>query len=359
MLDIRFYMAFDKFLNTLDPRKEYPIEEIAEGLENIRSRDPVVYNIETTNRCNMRCKMCPRTTMMTRPNEDLDKETFLNVIRQLRPHTQNEWGDWEKFCLERYGIAEDDMSENHFFLYIIPKVIQLHGYGDPLLDRNMAEYVKILHDEGFHSYFSCNPANISLDKTYEMLNAGLDYIKYSIESVDDEEHRKIRGNASNFRQSYEKIKQVLKYKEENNLHTTVIITMLDLNRVCQKEDFDNLMTAFKDLDVYIYLKSEDCQWYRKDFHGTKSIHWSEICKHPWMTMTIKSNGEAAMCMEDFNNEIILGDANTTTLRDIWNGEKYKEFRLQHLRACEKIKCVDECDMKLMGDCYKVKWTPSS
>ena len=70
-------------------------------------------------------------------------------------------------------------------------------------------------------------------------------------------------------------------------------------------------------------------------------------------MTIKSNGEAAMCMEDFNNEIILGDANTQSLKEIWNGEKYRLFRYQHLLAKDRIKCVNECDMKLMGDCYKI------
>ena len=62
--------------------------------------------------------------------------------------------------------------------------------------------------------------------------------------------------------------------------------------------------------MYLYLKSEDQQWYRKDYHGTQSVHWSECCKHPWMSMTIKSNGEACMCMEDFDNEIVLGDART-------------------------------------------------
>ena len=246
------------------------------------------------------------------------------------------------------------MSENNFFLYVIPKVIQLHGYGDPLLDRNMAEYVRILHDKGFNSYFSCNPSNINLERTYEMLDAGLDYIKYSIESVDDEEHKKIRGDASNFTDSYEKILEVLDYKHKNELKTTVVITMLDLNRDHQAEDFDKLEAAFNGLDVYIYLKSEDCQWYRKDYHGTKSIHWSEICKHPWMTMTIKSNAEATMCMEDYNNEIILGNANTQTLEDIWNGEKYRCFRRQHLYAKDRIKCVDECDMRLIGDLFKVE-----
>jgi radical SAM protein with 4Fe4S-binding SPASM domain len=217
----------------------------------------------------------------------------------------------------------------------------------------MAEYVKILRDAGFLSYFSCNPVNINMVRTIEMIDSGLNYIKYSIESINDEEHRKVRGGGLNFTECYHKIEQILRYKKEKQKNLTVVITMLDLNRANQKEDYDKLLDAFKNLDVYIYLKSEDCQWYRKDFHGTQSIHWSEICKHPWMSMTIKSNGEATMCMEDYNNEIVLGNANTTLLKDIWNGEKYKEFRRQHLRAKDRIKCVDECDMKLFGDCYKV------
>lgn len=350
MLDINFYRQADAVIEKIKNGEIKEIQEIYNELENIRSKNPVIYNIETTNRCNMKCKMCPRTTMMTRSIEDIDRETFINVINQIKPHSEEEWRKWKEFCEKKYGIREDDeASENHFFLYVIAKVIQLHGYGDPLLDRHMHEYVKILNDKGFFSYFSCNPANINLELTYKMLDAGLDYIKYSIESVNDEVHKAIRGEMSNFTESYEKIKKVIEYKHKNNLKTVIVITMLDLNRSNQKEDYDKLLEAFKDLDVYIYLKSEDCQWYRKDYHGTQSIHWSEVCKHPWMTMTIKSNGEATMCMEDFNNEIILGNVRTNSLEEIWNGELYKKFRMQHLEVCKGIKCNEQCDMKLMGE----------
>ncbi len=350
MLDINFYMKFDEVVEDIRSKKLQSIGEVENALEKIRSQNPIVYNIETTNRCNMRCKMCPRTTMMTRKIEDIDRETFISVIEQLHPHSPEEWNKWKSYCERKYGIREcDEASENHFFLYIISKVIQLHGYGDPLLDKHMHEYVSLLHERGFYSYFSCNPANINLDLTYKMLDAGLDYIKYSIESVDDSVHKSIRGEMSNFTESYKKIQEVLQYKHNRNLNTTIVITMLDLNRTNQKEDYDKLLEAFKDMDVYIYLKSEDCQWYRKDFHGTKSIHWSEICKHPWMTMTIKSNGEATMCMEDFNNAIVLGDVHKNSLQEIWNDEPYKNFRKQHLNVCQGIKCNEECDMKLIGE----------
>jgi radical SAM protein with 4Fe4S-binding SPASM domain len=70
-----------------------------------------------------------------------------------------------------------------------------------------------------------------------------------------------------------------------------------------------------------------------------------------MSMTIKSNGEAAMCMEDFNNEIILGDARKESLYDIWNGEKYQQFRKDHFFLTRGIKCTEQCDMKLIGNYF--------
>jgi len=288
--------------------------------------------------------------MMTRDVDTLNIEDFTKIIEQLRPWTEDEWDTWKSFVVANYGIMENEMSENHFFLYIIPKVIQLHGYGDPLLDKNMAEIVRLLSQKGFYSYFSCNPANINIDKTIQMFENGLDYIKYSIESVDDEKHKLIRGGASNFTKSYEKILKLLDLKKERAFKTTIIITMLDLNHEWQANEYSKLEKAFEGLDVYIYMKSEDQQWYRQDYHGTKSIHWSELCKHPWMSMTIKSNAEVAMCMEDFNNEIILGNVRDNSLFDIWNGKKYKEFRMNHFENTKGIKCTEECDMKIVGDC---------
>ena len=348
MFDINFFMKASELEDKLASENLMDIKDFFEELESFRNVDPVVYNIETTNACNMRCKMCPRTTRMARPVETMDRDTFFRIAGQIKPFTENLWSEWERYVAKRYRISRDMMSENHFFLYIIPKVIQLHGYGDPLMDENLSVYVKHLTARGIPTYFSCNPANIDVAKTVQMFENGLDYIKYSIESVEDENHKKIRGSASNFSESYKKILKLLEFKEREGFETTVIITMLDLNRADQIEEFGKLRDAFKGLDVYIYLKSEDQQWYRRDFHGTKSIHWSAFCKHPWMSMTLKSNGEAVMCMEDYNNEIILGNAVRDDLKTIWNSEKYAKFRKDHLNLTAGIKCTEQCDMKLVG-----------
>ena len=40
--------------------------------------------------------------------------------------------------------------------------------------------------------------------------------------------------------------------------------MIDVNREDQKEEFQRLRDKFIEKNVYIYLKSEDQQWYRED-----------------------------------------------------------------------------------------------
>lgn len=352
MLDIKFYMRVFDLKYRLMNGEKLEKWEVFNQLEDSRSKEPIVYNFETTNLCNMKCKMCPRTTMMTRKIETIDNGTFKKIVDQIKPFSKDDWQEWEDFVETKYHISREDMSENHFFLYIIPKVLVLHGYGAPLLDKSMPERIEILNQRGIPSYFSCNPANINIEKTIEMFEKGLDYIKYSIESVNDLVHKSIRGEASNFTEGYEKIRQLLHIKEKNNYKTMIIITMLNLNRAEQKEEFERLQEAFDGLDAYVYLKSQDQKWYQKSDLKTQSLHWIEFCQFPWSSMTIKSNGEAAMCVEDYNNEIILGDAKETSLYNIWNGEKYHKFRKDHFNLARGIKCTEQCDMTLVGNLIK-------
>ena len=53
----------------------------------------------------------------------------------------------------------------------------------------------------------------------------------------------------------------------------------------------------------------------------------------------------------FNNEIILGDARKESLYDIWNGERYQQFRKDHFEFARGIKCTEQCDMKLVGNYF--------
>ena len=98
MFDINFYMKSYPLIKEMENGKKIPKEEVMNLFESFRSKDPVVYNIETTNACNMRCRMCPRTTRMDRKITFLEDDFYEDTINQLKPHSNKLWREWEEFC---------------------------------------------------------------------------------------------------------------------------------------------------------------------------------------------------------------------------------------------------------------------
>ena len=68
MYDINFFKNSNKLKNKITKRllNNSDYEDIIAELETLRNKSPYIYNIETTNYCNMKCVMCPRTIYMTR-----------------------------------------------------------------------------------------------------------------------------------------------------------------------------------------------------------------------------------------------------------------------------------------------------
>lgn len=267
-----------------------------------RSSSSVIYNIETTNYCPFDCSFCPRR-LMTRPVQDMDMGVFENVISQIRPWTDGEWTKWLKY-IEKYDVPAG-MSENDFFLHVIPKVITLHGYGEPLSDSLLLPRIRMLNDKCIPTYLSTHM--VSLKRIERLFDTGLDYLKFSTPAIED----------------------VVKLRDKGGYETIIVLALVD--------------HPLPDIDgVYAYSKSQDQLWY-KDNKQNKSIHWSEPCKYPWSSVTVLSNGMITSCPADYNGENIMGDSKDTSLSDIWNNTDYNLFRKNW-----SDKCRDRCDMSLKG-----------
>ena len=108
MYDINFYMKSYNLFERMKAGENFSKQQVMELFESYRSKDPVIYNIETTNACNMRCKMCPRTTRMNRKITFLQQDFYEKIIDQIKPHSSELWSEWEEFCTKNYNIAPDD-----------------------------------------------------------------------------------------------------------------------------------------------------------------------------------------------------------------------------------------------------------
>ena len=68
----------------------------------------------------------------------------------------------------------------------------------------------------------------------------------------------------------------------------------------------------------------------------------EACAELWNKMVIRWNGKVVLCFHDWKPELILGDSNSESLFNIWNGKKNIDARNSHLKKkfsgiCSKCK----------------------
>jgi radical SAM protein with 4Fe4S-binding SPASM domain len=71
------------------------------------------------------------------------------------------------------------------------------------------------------------------------------------------------------------------------------------------------------------------------------------CELPFYQMNILFNGDVILCCNDWNRATIVGNAGSSSLREIWNSEKMNEIRRLILRkGYEKIDSCKECSLAI-------------
>ncbi len=318
---------------------------------------PFVFNIETTNYCNMSCVMCQRSTDLKKKLRHMDNNTFNIIASQIKPQNGPVFKKWLEF-VDNQLREESHPSENNFYFDVVSQSITLHGFGEPLLDPKLPDRVSLLTKNNVLSYFSCNPCNVRMDFIKKLFESGTGYIKFAIDSMDDNEAKNIRGKNADFTNSYKKVLEVLELKQQMEADTVIVLTMLDFS------DDDNNKTRFlglwKDNDVYAYVKSVDNKWLldkssktEKTIGDNKSHYKKQYCEYAWTSVTILADGSVVPCTQDINGTWVFGNVNDQSLSDIWNSEKYREFRKLHLSkdVPEDFMCHSKCDLDIVSYYY--------
>jgi len=351
MFDIDFFMATDAIKQRIVNNDIEP-DEVEREFNKLVNPKPHVFNVETTNACNMTCVMCPRTSLMKRPISVMEREMYESIMDQGKSqvHSEEKLQKLWKFVKDTYGITFEDRNENTFYFHIVAKHVILHGYGEPMVDVNIFDRVQACTDRGIPTYFSCVPANITVEKAERLMKAGLGVLKFSIDSLEDEGIKKIRGKHANFKEAFQTILDIIDMKEEKGYKTILAPTMIELSRDDQALGMHrDFLKLWEGKDVFAYIKSQDNRWY---FEGdpnveNKSHYAQQYCEYPWTSLTVMANGEVVPCTQDYDAELSFGNVKDQSLEEIWNGEKYKAFRNMHITGNfpKGHKCAERCDQK--------------
>jgi len=317
-----------------------------EELEKFRPIKPSVFQLETTNVCNMKCVMCPRTDLMERKQGYMSVGDFENIIKQLEPHDSQKWKDWKTYAEKEFLAKTLAYEEDFFYFMICAQTLILHGFGEPILDRNLGQKIALANKKGLPTYFSMNPVNIKLEKMKEFAEAGLDYIKFSLEGLDNETQQMYRRVTDvTFNETLKKIFDTIELFEKYNYKTKVILTRLSFKHdpIGDKEYID----FWKQYPVIAYIKNQHNRWlYQEETADYNTAEYMQrYCEFPWSSVSVLYDGTVVPCPLDYEGELKMGNLKDNTLEEIWNSQKYTDFRKMHAEGNfpKNHFCKSKCD----------------
>ena len=303
-------------------------ESIPPSQRSPRADQPFgIYNIELTNKCPMKCVMCPRTKNMTRPQGFMDYELYKRAIDEL--------------------VAQN--SE-----YINNRLVWLHHFGESLLHPRFGDFIRYASSRGVRAALSINPVMLRYDFIDELLKAQPYLLCMSLDGHDDESFHKIRGMKKAYGTSHDRLIDFLDRKVQSRSRIKVMVSMID---------FDMNEASIKAQESYWKRIAGVDQFLCKDFstwdgvagdinelarggRSADAVDTSAVaCTLPWEVMTVTWNGEVVPCCYDYDAKMVLGNMANQSLADIWNGEKLQAIRSEFIankvtnplcRHCEKL-----------------------
>ncbi len=277
---------------------------------------PKVLNIETTSVCNLRCPMCPRTTVMERKPEHMDFKIFKKVVDEA----------------SLYGVGG----------------VWLHVFGEPLLHPQIISFIEYIKkfDNIKNVGISTNATVLDEETSRRLLSSGLDRIILSVDAASPEVYEKIRG--ADFMKVVKNVNNFLNMRHEMRASMKVELSIIDmaLNRseIAAFESFwkERLKREGDELLIKRFVNFGSQV---KDFSADTSPNGKKRvpCRKLWNSLTILSNGKVVACCYDVNGVLYLGDVSRENLAHIWKGDNLRRLRRIHMdRRFEEIPLCNEC-----------------
>lgn len=82
--------------------------------------------------------------------------------------------------------------------------------------------------------------------------------------------------------------------------------------------------------------------------GTFESSETPPCLAPYKYITILTNGDVVPCCIDYEGKKVMGNITSQSLSDIWNSEKYFNFRKDALSLNKKNELCKKCTVPLTG-----------
>jgi MoaA/NifB/PqqE/SkfB family radical SAM enzyme len=260
---------------------------------------PVYIRFETHARCNLRCCWAHRS-----PNHP-----------GLRPRGPAGL-DLARRVLDQVG---DDLYQ----------VILAH-WGEPTLNRQLPEFVRLFHETGIYTAFDTNMTLMTPRLAAALVDAGLDYVSASIDGVSQQVYAQYRRNGDAAK-AIAGLRYLADYKQRVG-RSTPFIRWQYLVFEHNEHEIELARTLARDIGLNSF-----------DVFGGSGRPWSAdagftnppadperpaglLCQDPWTYLAIDWDGAVHLCCKAFAARDVMGHMDDHDLRTIFDNERFQLAR---------------------------------
>lgn len=286
---------------------------------------PCLLQIETSTRCNLRCRMCQRERDdYDEPKRDMPMEIF----NKLAP-------------VFKY------VSQGSMF-----------GIGEPLLNKNFNRMLDRLRENLVDVLFYTNGMLVTREMAKDWVERGLRDIIFSLDGTSAAKVEDLRKGL-NFKKVLDKIKMINGHKKRchkrlPNIRISYTVMrgnleeLPDMVRLCKELGAGKIIVAF--MVAYIEEFRQESLYYHQELTNKvfkeaillgkklgidvqvpgffslskeKGAAQRKPCLEPWTSSYVFHDGKVRPCC--FTDEI-MGDLKEQSFKEIWNGEPYQRLR---------------------------------
>lgn len=282
---------------------------------------PFIINVDPADICNFQCKFCPTGS------KELMKET------PGRNHGIMNF--------ELYKKIIDDIREFEKPI----KVLRLYKDGEPLLNPRLADMIRYAKEKRCAERIdtTTNAVLLTPQKNMEIVEAGLDRINISIEGIDAKQYWEFCKSRIDF----EKLVENIRHLYENKKQCEIIVKIN--GDILTEEDKERFYEIFGDIADGVYVEHIMSCWPEFEIKGVEpnkefgiygqKIKEVQVCPYVFYSFSINSDGSASACFLDWSRKLIIGDVKTESVKDIWLGQRLKEYQKMFLMKKRKTHSV--------------------
>lgn len=277
---------------------------------------PLSFNIEPATFCNLKCNFCiyscPREEILKGGHffKYMNNETFELIFQQL--------------CEFKKPI----------------KCVAFIGTGEPLLHRKLPEMIARIKKAGIAEriLIVTNGTLLKRELTLQLLEAGVDTIKISVNGLNAEDYLHNCGVKINYESFLQELSFLYEHKGACEVFIKTLTSVLgerdeqefyDLfGNVCDKICVERTMPYFSQINYDTIISNEKNPTSRY----ASVLSRVKVCAAPFMRMGVRVDGNVTLCGCRVGISTENMDIRKTSLYNIWNGVEHRQVLLNVLQG---------------------------